>query len=196
MESRATSSSCAARFPKGCSRCCACRGSAPRRFRRFTRRSASRRSRSSRRPRAMAASRSCRDSAPAPSAKILKGIAYLRENSAYMLYPRARAESELVLAAVRAHPGVETRDARGLAAPPQRDRARHRCRGLVQRVARARGGGARARARRARGGERRERRRRDPVRGRNGARPALRDAGAASPWRCGARREAARTSAR
>jgi DNA polymerase (family 10) len=41
------------------------------------------------------------------SAKILKGIAYLRENSAYMLYPRALAESELVLAAVRAHPGVE-----------------------------------------------------------------------------------------
>ncbi len=42
------------------------------------------------------------------SAKILKGIAYLRENSAYMLYPRALAESELVLAAVRAHPGVES----------------------------------------------------------------------------------------
>jgi len=41
------------------------------------------------------------------SAKILKGIAYLRENSAYMLYPRALAESELVLAAVRAHPAVE-----------------------------------------------------------------------------------------
>jgi DNA polymerase (family 10) len=41
------------------------------------------------------------------SAKILKGIAYLRENSAYMLYPRALAESELVLAAVRAPPGVE-----------------------------------------------------------------------------------------
>jgi DNA polymerase (family X) len=42
------------------------------------------------------------------SAKILKGIAYLRENSAYMLYPRALAESELVLGAVRAHPGVES----------------------------------------------------------------------------------------
>jgi DNA polymerase (family X) len=42
------------------------------------------------------------------SAKILKGIAYLRENSAYMLYPRALAESELVLAAVRAHPGVQS----------------------------------------------------------------------------------------
>jgi DNA polymerase (family 10) len=42
------------------------------------------------------------------SAKILKGIAYLRENSAYMLYPRALAESELVLAAVRAHPEVES----------------------------------------------------------------------------------------
>ena len=41
------------------------------------------------------------------SAKILKGIAYLRENSAYMLYPRALAESELVLGAVRAHPAVE-----------------------------------------------------------------------------------------
>ena len=41
------------------------------------------------------------------SAKILKGITYLRENSAYMLYPRALAESELVLGAVRAHPAVE-----------------------------------------------------------------------------------------
>ncbi|MBK5189010.1 MAG: hypothetical protein JJD97_12265, partial [Gemmatimonadaceae bacterium] len=39
------------------------------------------------------------------ASKILKGIAYLRENSAYMLYPRALAESEHVLAAVRAHPG-------------------------------------------------------------------------------------------
>lgn len=42
------------------------------------------------------------------SAKILKGIAYLREHSAYMLYPRALAESELVLALVRAHPEVES----------------------------------------------------------------------------------------
>src|SRR3569623_3097136 len=41
------------------------------------------------------------------SAKILKGITYLRENSAYMLYPRALAETELVLGAVRAHPAVE-----------------------------------------------------------------------------------------
>jgi DNA polymerase (family X) len=45
---------------------------------------------------------------PGTAAKILKGIDYLRENAAYMLYPRALAESELVLAAVRAHPGVET----------------------------------------------------------------------------------------
>jgi DNA polymerase (family 10) len=41
------------------------------------------------------------------AAKILKGIAYLRENSAYMLYPRALAESAHMLAAVLAHPGVE-----------------------------------------------------------------------------------------
>jgi DNA polymerase (family X) len=41
------------------------------------------------------------------AAKILKGIAYLRANDSYMLYPRALAESEHVLAAVRAHPGVE-----------------------------------------------------------------------------------------
>jgi DNA polymerase (family 10) len=41
------------------------------------------------------------------AAKILKGIAYLRANSAYMLYPRALAESEHMLAAVRAHPAVE-----------------------------------------------------------------------------------------
>ena len=42
------------------------------------------------------------------AAKILKGIAYLRETGAYMLYPRALAEAELVLAAVHAHPDVET----------------------------------------------------------------------------------------
>jgi DNA polymerase (family 10) len=42
------------------------------------------------------------------AAKILKGIAYLREHSAYMLYPRALAEAEHVLAAVRAHPSVTT----------------------------------------------------------------------------------------
>ena len=40
------------------------------------------------------------------AAKILKGIAYLRETSAYMLYPRAVAESERLQAAVRLHPGV------------------------------------------------------------------------------------------
>jgi DNA polymerase (family 10) len=40
------------------------------------------------------------------AAKVLKGIAYLRENSAYMLYPRALAEGEHVLAAARAHPAV------------------------------------------------------------------------------------------
>lgn len=41
------------------------------------------------------------------AAKILKGIAYLRENSAYMLYSRAREQAEHVLATVRAHPSVE-----------------------------------------------------------------------------------------
>jgi DNA polymerase (family 10) len=45
---------------------------------------------------------------PGTAAKILKGIAYLREHSAYMLYPRALAEAELVLATVRAHALVET----------------------------------------------------------------------------------------
>jgi DNA polymerase (family 10) len=40
------------------------------------------------------------------AAKILKGIAYLRETGAYMLYPRALAESERLLAAVRQHAGV------------------------------------------------------------------------------------------
>ncbi|MEP7064968.1 MAG: DNA polymerase/3'-5' exonuclease PolX [Gemmatimonadota bacterium] len=45
---------------------------------------------------------------PGTAAKILKGISYLRENGAYMLYPRALAESELVLGAVRAHRGVAT----------------------------------------------------------------------------------------
>jgi DNA polymerase (family 10) len=40
------------------------------------------------------------------SAKLLKGIAYLREHSAFMLYPRAMAEAAHVLAAVRAHPAV------------------------------------------------------------------------------------------
>ena len=41
------------------------------------------------------------------AAKILKGIAYLRENSACMLYPRALAESERMLGMVLAHPAVE-----------------------------------------------------------------------------------------
>ena len=40
------------------------------------------------------------------SAKILKGIDYLRETSAYMRYPRALVESERLLAAVRQHAGV------------------------------------------------------------------------------------------
>src|SRR4051812_35332209 len=39
---------------------------------------------------------------PGTSAKILKGIEYLRAHSAYMLYPKALAEAELVLAAVLA----------------------------------------------------------------------------------------------
>ncbi|MDQ2768428.1 MAG: helix-hairpin-helix domain-containing protein, partial [Gemmatimonadota bacterium] len=42
------------------------------------------------------------------AAKLLKGIAYLRENRAYMLFPRARAEAEHVLATVRTHPDVPT----------------------------------------------------------------------------------------
>jgi DNA polymerase (family 10) len=42
------------------------------------------------------------------AAKVLKGIAYLRETSAYMLYPRARAESERLVAAVMQHPDVAT----------------------------------------------------------------------------------------
>ena len=42
------------------------------------------------------------------AAKILKGIAYLRATSAYMLYPRARAEAEHMLAMVRGRAGVET----------------------------------------------------------------------------------------
>ena len=42
------------------------------------------------------------------AAKILKGIAYLRATSAYMLYQRALAEAEQMLATVRAHPGVDT----------------------------------------------------------------------------------------
>lgn len=40
------------------------------------------------------------------AAKIIEGIAYLRETSAYMLYPRALAESERLLAVVRQHPDV------------------------------------------------------------------------------------------
>ena len=42
------------------------------------------------------------------AAKLLKGIAYLREHSAYMLIPRAMVEAQHVLAAVRAHPAVAT----------------------------------------------------------------------------------------
>jgi len=42
------------------------------------------------------------------AAKLLKGIAYLREHSAYMLIPRAMAEAQHLLAAVRAHSAVAT----------------------------------------------------------------------------------------
>ena len=92
-----------------------------------------------------------------------------------MLYPRALAESERVLAAVRAHPGVESAM---LAGSLRRRNEIVRDIDVVAACsgARARGGGVRARARRARGGEQGERRRRDPVRGRHGARPALRGA--------------------
>jgi DNA polymerase (family 10) len=47
------------------------------------------------------------------AAKILKGITYLRETSAYMLYPRAIAESERMLAAVRTHPDVAKAEVAG-----------------------------------------------------------------------------------
>jgi DNA polymerase (family 10) len=49
------------------------------------------------------------------AAKILKGIAYLRETSAYMLYPRALAESARLLSAVRAHPRVARAEVAGSA---------------------------------------------------------------------------------
>jgi DNA polymerase (family 10) len=41
------------------------------------------------------------------AAKILKGIAYLRETSAYVLYPHALAEAQRLLTAVEHHPDVE-----------------------------------------------------------------------------------------
>ncbi len=43
---------------------------------------------------------------PRTAAKILKGIAYLRETSAYVLFPHAAAEAARLLRMVRAHPDV------------------------------------------------------------------------------------------
>jgi DNA polymerase (family X) len=44
---------------------------------------------------------------PKTAEKILKGIAYLRETSAFILYPQAFAEALRLLSAVERHPGVE-----------------------------------------------------------------------------------------
>ncbi len=43
---------------------------------------------------------------PRMAEKVLKGIAYLRETTAHVLYPHAIAEAHRLLALVRAHPGV------------------------------------------------------------------------------------------
>ena len=45
--------------------------------------------------------------------KVLKGIAFLRENGAFYLYPRARAEAERLVANVRRHPDVERAEVAG-----------------------------------------------------------------------------------
>jgi DNA polymerase (family 10) len=45
--------------------------------------------------------------------KILKGIAYLRETSAFILFPQALAEAKRLLASVSAHPGVERAEIAG-----------------------------------------------------------------------------------
>jgi DNA polymerase (family 10) len=45
--------------------------------------------------------------------KILRGIAYLKETSAYVLYPHALAEAQRLLAAVLRHPGVERAEIAG-----------------------------------------------------------------------------------
>ncbi|HEU4643735.1 MAG TPA: DNA polymerase/3'-5' exonuclease PolX [Gemmatimonadaceae bacterium] len=45
--------------------------------------------------------------------KILRGIAYLKETSAYVLYPHALAEAQRLLAAVARHPGVERAEIAG-----------------------------------------------------------------------------------
>jgi DNA polymerase (family 10) len=43
---------------------------------------------------------------PKTAAKVLKGLAFLRESDAYVLYPHAAAEAARLLATVRAHPDV------------------------------------------------------------------------------------------
>ncbi len=45
--------------------------------------------------------------------KILRGIAQLRESSAYVLYPHALAEARRLLAGVTAHPGIERAEVAG-----------------------------------------------------------------------------------
>jgi DNA polymerase (family 10) len=50
---------------------------------------------------------------PKTAEKVLKGLSFLRESDAYVLYPHAAAESARLLAAVRAHPGVAHAEAAG-----------------------------------------------------------------------------------
>jgi DNA polymerase (family 10) len=50
---------------------------------------------------------------PKTAEKILKGIAYLRETSAFVLYPQALAEAQRLLAAVTRHPDVERAEVAG-----------------------------------------------------------------------------------
>ncbi|HET7550255.1 MAG TPA: DNA polymerase/3'-5' exonuclease PolX [Gemmatimonadaceae bacterium] len=45
--------------------------------------------------------------------KILKGIAYLRETSAFILFPQALAEAKRLLASIGSHPGVERAEIAG-----------------------------------------------------------------------------------
>ena len=90
----ACSRSCASRSRPGWSRCSPSPGSASPRSARSTTCSTSTRCPSSRRRRSTAGWPSCRASAPRPRENILKGIAYLRQASAYRLLHHAADEAE------------------------------------------------------------------------------------------------------
>ena len=104
--------------------------------------------------------------------KILKGIAYLRETSAFILFPQALAEAKRLLASVSAHPGVQRAE---IAGSVRRRNEVARDIDIVAACSDARAGGrvVRARTRRPRGGRRGRTLDHHSLRGRYSSGPAL-----------------------